>query len=243
VRSKAERGVFVTTKWTVVLAAGFDDASGSEAALSELCAQYWFPLYAYLRRGGNTPHDAEDLVQSFFSHLIERRAALAELERDRARFRSFLLRCLDNFQHGEWRRGQRQKRGGGWEAVPFDEATAEERMAAEFIEQSTPEHVYDRLWAVTLLDRALDRLRVECERAGKADRFLALKDFLAGGTDTETISAAAEKLGLGLAATKSLIHRLRARFRELVRDEISQTVASEAEVEAELRHLLATLAR
>jgi RNA polymerase sigma factor (sigma-70 family) len=233
--------LFATTRWSVVLLAGQDDKAGADA-LARLCEQYWFPLYVWLRRAGNSQHDAEDLVQSFFARLLER-DLIARADADRGRFRTFLLSALRNFAADEWRREHRDKRGGAKLALSLEEMDPEEKMLPELTEAADAELAFDRAWARTLLDRVLERLREECDGDGKAGRFDALKSFLIGERGEVPFAEAAAGLGISVAAVQSLVHRLRQRYAELLREEIAHTVRRPEEVDKELRWVLTVLAR
>ena len=235
-------GHFVTTRWSQVVAAGRPtDSTHARAALEQLCQSYWYPLYAYVRRQGHAPHDAQDLTQAFFARLLERNA-LGAADRERGRFRSFLLATLKNFLRDEWDKLRAQKRGGGQAVISLDAGDAESRYALEPADTLTADRIFERRWAMLLLDRALERLRAEHETAGKLAQFEPLKASLAGSRESQPYSELATQLGLSEGAVKVAVHRLRQRYREVIRAEIAETVASEAEVESELRHLMAALA-
>ncbi|NBR84172.1 MAG: sigma-70 family RNA polymerase sigma factor [Verrucomicrobia bacterium] len=235
-------GLFVTTRWTQVLAAGrTSDTTHARAALEQLCQTYWYPIYAFVRRQGHAPHDAQDLTQSFFACLLERNA-LGAVDRERGRFRSFLLATLKNFLRDEWDKLRAQKRGGGQAVISLDAGDAESRYSREPADTLTADRIFERRWALLLLDRAVERLRAEHEAAGKLAQFEALKASLAGSRESQPYTALATQLGLSKGAVKVAVHRLRQRYREVIRAEIAETVASEAEVEAELKHLMAALA-
>jgi RNA polymerase sigma factor (sigma-70 family) len=232
--------VFPNTRWSVVLAARQQSPDAS-AALEIICQSYWYPLYAYIRRCGHAPHDAQDLTQAFFCRLLEKRL-LDFADREKGKLRSFLITSLKNFISNEWRRAATLRRGGGQSPTPFDTAFAESRIAAD--NQSLgPDETYDQQWAFTLLDLTLKRLQAEFAAAGKPNEFAALKECLMaarGGIDYAAIS---KNLRVNEGAARVAVHRLRKRFREIYREEISQTLAEGADVEAELRHLADALAR
>ena len=228
---------FVTTRWTLVLRAGHDTPAAHEA-LATLCRTYWYPLYAFVRRAGKSAHDAQDLTQEFFARLIEKEW-LVGVDRERGRFRSWLLSSMKNFLAKEWRDAHREKRGGGVEFVALDADSAEERYAREPAEHVTAEQIYDRRWALDLLDRGLARLQAEFESAGKAAQFATLRFSLTG--DKVPLAEVAAQLGLSEGAVKVAIHRLRERYRELIRAEIAETVSKPEEVDAELAELFAAL--
>jgi DNA-directed RNA polymerase specialized sigma24 family protein len=232
---------FATTRWSVVLAARDqqrpDDAK-ARAALTTLCHGYWYPLYAYVRRKGHAPHDAQDLTQDFFARLIEK-DWLAGVAQERGRFRSFLLTAMKHFLANEWDKTQTQKRGGGAVQLSINDDTAESLYAAEPA-SADDETLYDRRWALTLLDRVLTRLRADFADAGKTDHFDALKDALIG--DSAPYAKLAVRLRTTEGAVKVAVHRLRDQFRALLRAEIAETVTQPMEVEEELRHLFSVLA-
>lgn len=231
---------FRTTHWSVVLLAQLEDTVQAEAALAELCRDYWYPLYAYVRRLGRSPEDAQDLTQEFFARLIEKRW-LDRAEQSRGRFRSFLLAAFKHFLTSEWRREQAGKRGGGQAVLSLDAAEAEDRYRLEPADMATPEAIYDRRWALTVLDQALNRLEAEQRADGQAARFEALKDCLLGEPGVETLATIGARLGLTEAALKSVVRRARERYRALLREEIARTVDGPEGVDAELQALLGAL--
>jgi len=228
---------FVTTRWSVVLSAR-GDTTGAQSALAKLCTTYWYPLYAFVRRQGHGPHDAQDLTQEFFARLLEK-GWLGDVDRERGRFRSFLLASMKHFLANEWDRAHALKRGGKTTLLRLDDASAEARYRNEPAEHTTAEQLFDRRWAMTILDEVLARLRAEMTAAGKLPHFEALKFSLMG--EKTAYAEVAVKLGMSEGAVKAAVHRLRERYRALIRAEIAETVASSAEVEAELRHLFAAL--
>lgn len=231
------RGVFATTRWSVVLLAGQGDAAGAERALAHLCEAYWYPLYAFVRRSGHAAEDAQDLTQEFFARLLEKNW-LAEADPARGRFRSFLLAALKHFLANEWNRSQRLKRGGGREFVALDAATAEERYALEPPDPATPELLYDRRWALTLLARTQESLRKEMNASGQRERFKALEPTLVGERTALPYEELAARFGVTETAVKSMVLRLRVRFRSLLRKEVAETIGRDADVDPELAHLL-----
>ena len=235
--SRESPGVFATTHWSVVLAAGGSSSSGAREALERLCRAYWFPLFGYVRSKGFSPHDAEDLTQEFFSRFLAS-DALRTVREERGRFRAFLLASLNHFLANEWDRQWALKRGGGQVTLSFDAATAEERLQMEPATDLTPEKLYQRRWAQTLLDTVLERLRAEMTEAGKAALFDALRGFLADAKGTLPYGETAARIDLTEAATRKAVQRLRQRYRELLRAEIAHTVETPDEVDAELQHLL-----
>ncbi len=235
-------GLFGTTHWSVVLSAGCADASGATAALEQLCHTYWYPLYAYVRRRGHAPADAQDLTQEFFARLLEGNW-LAQADRSRGRFRSFLLMALNRFLAKEWHKSQAQKRGGGVRPLPLLLDTVETRFGAEPALCTTPELEFDRQWAMALLEQAMGRLRQEYAADGKAELFEALKPCLVGERDTQPYAALATRFGMSEGAIKVAVNRLRHRYRERLREEVANTVVRSEEVDSEMRHLVRVLAR
>ena len=232
---------FATTHWSVVLAAGQSaDAQASEA-LEQLCRTYWYPLYAYLRREGHNPTDAQDLTQEFFAGLLARNS-LAQVGPEKGKFRSFLLVALRHFLSDQRDRARAMKRGGGAEVLSLDAQAAEERYRLEPVERLDAEKIYERRWAMTLLEQALKRLRDESAAAGKTELFEHLRSFVAGDSEV-TCGEAATELGLSESAVKSAVHRLRERYRAFVREEIAHTVADPAEIEAEIRYLITVMSQ
>ena len=232
---------FTTTHWSVVLRAGDGDSPQAASALEQLCRTYWYPLYAYVRREGHTPPDAQDLTQEFFARLLARNS-LAQVGPQKGKFRSFLLAALRHFLSDQRDRDRAVKRGGGAEVLSLDAQEAEERYRLEPVERLDAEKIYERRWAMTLLERALIRLREESAAAGKAELFERLRSFVAGDSEV-TCAEAATELGLSESAVKSAVHRLRERYRELVREEIAHTVADPAEIEAEIRYLITVISQ
>jgi RNA polymerase sigma factor (sigma-70 family) len=235
----AHRAVFVTTHWSMVQSAGRADTPRARAALETLCRTYWYPLYAYVRRRGYSPEDAQDLTQAFFARLLERKS-VAGVGPEKGRFRSFLLACLNHFLANEWDKARAQKRGGG-RVLALDWASAETRLGPFPAEPLTPETIYERRWALTLLEEVYTRLAAEHERQGKTDLFAALRPALAGAGGAPYAELAG-RLGMSEGAVKVAVHRLRHRYRELLRETIAETVATPEEVEDELRYLQRTLA-
>ena len=227
---------FASTHWSVVLLAGRDASAQSAAALEKLCQAYWYPLYSFTRRQGYGPHEAADLTQDFFLHLLTTNA-LATVKIERGKFRSFLLASLKNLLANDWNRARCQKRGGGAPLFSLDEDLAEGRYKLEPVDDLTPDKIFERRWAEAILSRALDRLRAECDGGEKTRRFDEVKVFLLAEKGTDSLAKAAERLNMSLSAVKGLVHRLRRRFRELIQDEIAQTVARPEEIEGEIRYL------
>ncbi|MBK8001400.1 MAG: sigma-70 family RNA polymerase sigma factor [Verrucomicrobia bacterium] len=232
-------GVFATTHWSVVLAAGDEYSARQGEALEQLCHNYWYPLYAFIRRRGYDEHEAKDLTQGFFAHLLARnRVAVADASR--GKFRTFLLGSVNHFLANEWDRTQRLKRGGGQSRISLDDDDqAEARFKLEALDAS-PEAQFDRSWAEAVMDSVQERFRRELVEAGDLERFEVLQPFLFGDEGGSYADAAA-RLGISETGVRSVVHRLRKRFREIVRAEIAQTVARPEDIEPEIRHLFAAL--
>ena len=241
VASSDAPGSFPNTRWSVVLAATQRPSPESAAALETICRAYWYPLYAYVRRCGRPPHDAQDLTQEFFCRLLAKHW-LDSADRDKGRLRTFLITALKKFMSNEWRRASAQRRGGGRTPLPLDTSFAESRYAADS-HSPAAEEIFDQQWALTLLDLTVNRLRAEFAAAGKPADFDALKDCLMAAHGAMDYAAVASRLGLNEGAARVAVHRLRKRFREVYREEISRTLADSADLEEELRHLAAILAR
>ena len=233
---------FPHTRWSLVLAARQQPSPQSAAALEAVCRAYWYPHYAYVRRCGQSPPDAQDLTQEFFRLLLENRW-LENADRSKGRLRTFLVTALKRFMIKEWRRNSAQKRGGGKFQVPIDTAFAESRYAADPAAHSAADEVYDRQWALTLLELTLERLRAEFKTAGKAGELGVLKDFLTVSHAAIDYGTAAARLGVSEGAARVAVHRLRKRFREVYREEIAQTLPDKADLDAEMRHLAKALAQ
>ena len=231
---------FATTHWSVVLEAGMKDSPRAKAALAEIYRAYWYPLYAFVRGRGYELHDAQDIAQDFFAALLKKNY-LECVNREKGRFRSYLLGALKHFLINEWHKARREKRGGKHTFITLDEMSAEDRWSQEPACDSTPEKIYERNWAETLLERIVVQLRAEHERAGKARHFEALKVFLSGEKGQESYARIAVQLDMSEAAVKVAVHRLRQRYRELLRAEIASTVVNPGEVEDELRYLVSVL--
>ncbi len=234
--------VFPPTQWTVVLAAGETQSPESLAALERLCGSYWYPLYAFVRRSGYSPADAEDLTQEFFARLLEHNW-VARADREKGRFRSFLLMAIKRFLAKEWDKAKALKRGGQIKFVELGLNTAETRYSQEPADPRTPEQVFEVNWALALLAQVLKRLREEYARDGKGGLFAALEPCLIGKREGQPYAALAIQTGMSEGAVKMAVSRLRARYREYLREEIAQTVASPAEVDEEVKHLFRVLAR
>lgn len=234
------RGRFATTQWSLVLAAGEDDSERSEQALADLCARYWYPLYAYVRRRGHDADDARDLTQAFFAKLLEKRD-FRVADPKRGRFRSFLLSSMKNFLGGEWRKESALRRGGGVEVLPLDFDSAEATYRLEPSHELSPEAIYERRWALGLLERAVLDLRGRYEKAGNLELFDALKGFLGGDDDVLPYSELSRRLGKSEGALRTAASRLRDQWRKRLRELVAETVQHEAEVPDELGRLVASV--
>jgi RNA polymerase sigma-70 factor (ECF subfamily) len=232
---------FAVTHWSVVLAAGGSDDTRARAALEKLCRVYWYPLYAYVRRRGHSPEDAQDLTQEFFARLLEKKW-IARADRQRGRFRSFLLSAINHFLADEWDKARALKRGGGAISLPLQFDTAETRYGHEPADNVTPEQNYERRWALALLEEVLRKLRLAHQDEGRLELFEALHPCLVGERTALPYAELATKLGVSEGTVKSAVHRLRRSYRQLLRNEIAQTVAGPDEVDEELRHLFVVLA-
>jgi RNA polymerase sigma-70 factor (ECF subfamily) len=232
---------FAATRWTVVLTAARSDTTRGRDALAQLCQMYWYPLYAYVRRKGYSPPDAEDLTQAFFAQVLRERL-VASADREKGRFRSFLLTRLNHFLADEWDRLKAQKRGGGERVLALEITAAETRFQLEPVDWRSPDRLYEHRWALTLLERVFDRLRQEYRRDGKATLFEETKGCLAQARAAVPYAEAGARLGLSEGALRVAVHRLRQRYRELLRAEVADTVSGPEEVEEELRYLFRVLA-
>ena len=232
--------VFVTTHWSVVLAAVGNDTTRAQDALARLCKTYWYPLYAYVRRRGYSPHDAQDLTQAFFTRLLEHNS-LATVDPKLGRFRSFILMAMSHFLTSEWKKGMAQKRGGGRQSLSLDWIAAEQRFDLEPATNIAPDKLFEKQWAITLLDEVMNQLEQEYQREGKTNLFATLKGTLLGPRETQPYGVLGEKLGMNENAVKVAVHRLRKRYRELIRSEIANTLDHEQDVEAEMRYLFKVL--
>jgi RNA polymerase sigma factor (sigma-70 family) len=232
--------VFVTTHWSLVLSAGRSDSTHARDALEKLCHTYWPPIYAFVRRQGHNPHDAEDLTQEFFARVLAKNY-FAGADRTRGRFRSFLLGSLKHFLANEWDKARAQKRGGGQPVISIDTASVETSCGFEPADNVTPEKIFERRWALTLLDQVLRRLREEYIRDGREKLFDELKPTLTEASRTVRYAEIAARLETSEGAVKVAVHRLRQRYRELLRAEIADTVADPGEIEDEIRNLFAAL--
>jgi DNA-directed RNA polymerase specialized sigma24 family protein len=231
---------FETTSWIMVLAASADSGVASRDALARLCQIYWHPVYAFVRGRGHDRHQAEDLTQGFFAQLLEKNYLL-DADRERGRFRSFLLTAVKHFLANEWDRSNALKRGGGQTAVPIDLVEVEGWYGPATVEAATPERLFERRWALSLLEHVIAKLRAEFDDAGRAEQFDTLVVFLNREAGADRYQAAAERLGMSYGAIRMAVHRLRRRYRELLRAEISSTVDTPDQIDDEIRFLLSTL--
>ena len=235
-----QRTHFETTRWSKVLAAGHPSSPRHREALSELCRDYWYPLYVYLRRRGFDPHQSEDYVQGFFAWTLEK-DALGKADRDRGKFRSFLLTSLKNFVANEHDRAQALKRGGGKTPLSLDFTNAEGQYTLEPAHDLTPDKLFDRSWALELLNAAMKRLETRYDEAGKAQEFSFLKEYLTAKKGDVSYREVGARLHMSEGAVKVAVHRLRKRYRELLRAEIAETVTSEDRIEEEIQDLFEAL--
>jgi RNA polymerase sigma-70 factor (ECF subfamily) len=228
---------FATTHWSTVLRAGAGESAQSQAALEKLCRQYWFPLYAFVRRKGYSPEDAQDLTQSFFASMFQRHA-FGRADGRRGRFRTFLLSALQNHLRMERRAQVAIKRGSGISMLSWDALNAEERYRGLLIEHSTPERVFERRWAMALFELVLEKLRQEFVRRGKGETFDRFREHIWTSGETTPYGELGGDLGVPAGTLRMTVHRMRLRYRELLREEVAQTVAEPSEVEPELRYLI-----
>lgn len=241
--SEARGGVFATTHWSVVLrAAGQHGTPASAEALEQLCRSYWYPIYAFVRRQGRSPEDAQDLTQDFFAHLLSKGFPCGARP-ERGKFRSFLLVALRHFLVDQHRHADAAKRGGGQTLISLDVHRAEERFGEERRHTSTPEKLYERAWAMTLLERASLRLGNEYSAAGRGGLYERLRAFPLAGKNDQSFALAAAELGMSVGALKAAVHRMRSRYRELVREEVAHTVADPSELQEEARYLIAAISQ
>ena len=233
--------VFATTHWTVVLTAAGSDTTRARAALEKLCRTYWYPLYAYVRRRGYAPPDAEDLTQAFFARLLEHQS-LSSADPCLGRFRSFILTAMNRFLVSEWKKDMAQKRGGGRMTFSLDWAAAEERFDLEPATHASPDKLFEKQWALALLAEVMGRLEQEYRKDGKAGLFGCLKQTLQGSRESQPYAEMASQLGMNEGAIKVAVHRLRKRYRVLIRDEIANTLDRSEDIDTELQHLFRVLA-
>jgi RNA polymerase sigma-70 factor (ECF subfamily) len=237
---KRQGAEFTTTHWSVVLQAGQGDSDGTAEALQLLCQAYWYPLYVFVRRRGYSPHDAQDLTQEFFARFLEKKyVSLAD--QSRGKFRTFLLRSLEHFLINEWVKARAAKRGGGHQALSWDEQEAESRYLVETIEGLAPDKAFEKRWAMSLLELVMAQLRTEFSAPEKRQLFEALKVSVWGEETIASYQEIGAKLGMAEGTVKVAAHRMRQRYRELLRAEVGRTVAIPAEVDEELRYLAGVL--
>lgn len=241
-RGYAPPAVFSTTHWTVILEAGETQSPQSSEALEQLCRTYWYPLYAYARRQGHSPEDAQDLTQGFFARFLEKRY-LKDVDRGKGKFRSFLLASLKHYLANEWDRTQAVKRGAEYRFISWDAPGVEERYLREPASELSAEKIYERRWALTVLENALQQLKSEYSSAGKGPLFETLEVYLTKGEGVESHDALGQKLGMAAGTVKVAIHRLRRRYGEVLRAQIAHTVAAISDIDEELRHLCEVLSQ
>jgi RNA polymerase sigma-70 factor (ECF subfamily) len=233
---------FNTTRWTMVLAASRRRTPESDAALENLCASYWYPLYAYVRRQGHSREDAEDLTQAFFARFLQKNY-LEGLDAGRGRFRAFLLAALKHFLANEWDKARSQKRGGSLAHLPLDWITADTTFASGMAQEPSPDAAYDREWAIALLNKVIARLESECVAAGDGAQFQSLKIFLTAEKGAIPYSSVAREVDMEEGAVRVAVHRLRKRYRTLLRDEIAQTLEDPVQVDEEMQALFGAFIR
>jgi RNA polymerase sigma factor (sigma-70 family) len=236
----AQKGFFETTHWSVIRRAAVEGSPLAAAALNDLCRAYWYPLYAYARRGGKSPENAQDLTQAFFAHLLHK-DFLTGLSPEKGKFRSFLLTCFKHFMADDWEKARTAKRSAVAAELPVDNAEA--RYLCEPCVEANPETLYERRWALDLLENVLQQLRAQAAAAGREKIFESLQSRLLGEHGEETYAQLAQKLNLSDTALKVAVHRLRQNYRELLRGEIARTVAHPDEIEDEVRYLFTVVSR
>ena len=240
VTTSAQGNWFTTTHWSLVLNARDPSSPLATEALEKLCRTYWYPLYAYVRRQGEDDETAKDLTQGFFARLLEKNY-LAQVQRERGKFRSFLLVALKHFLADERDKTRAQKRGGGQAIISLDDTTWEDRYRLEPVDAIDAEKLYERRWALTLLEQARARVLAEYVKAGKAELYDRLKAFDSGDQNAPSYAQVAAELELTESAVKSAVFRMRQRYRELVREEVANTVENPAEVDSEIRYLISVV--
>lgn len=234
--SDRSNAVFATTRWSIVVSAGHQSSPDADTALETLCRTYWYPLYAFARRRGSSPEDAADRTQEFFSRLLEKEY-LASADREKGRFRAFLLTMFKRFLSKEREREQARKRGGGWKRLSIDVEAGERRYGHEPADDWTPEALYERRWALTLLEQVIERLQRDYEAKGKGRLFELCKPFLTGTGAGPPYENIARDLDMNETAVRVAVHRLRDRYRELLTREVAQTITEEGAVDEELNYL------
>jgi RNA polymerase sigma-70 factor (ECF subfamily) len=238
--SKQHPASFATTHWSLVAAVGSRDSSQGRAALETLCSRYWYPLYAWLRSSGSCHEDAQDLVQAFLTETIEM-GRMEQADPARGRFRSFLLASLKNFRANRWRENSVQKRGGGLANLSLDFASAQSSWANEPAHEETADRIFDRKWALQLIDEAMQDLARTCHERGRGELFELIKPFLSGYSDESSYQKIAEQVGMTANAVKVAVHRWREQLGQAIRREIRETVLFESEVDQELEYLFEIL--
>jgi RNA polymerase sigma factor (sigma-70 family) len=233
---------FATTRWSVVMTARDKGSPESAQALEVLCKGYWYPLYAFVRRAGSLPEDAQDLTQEFFSRLLQK-DWLGAVERERGRFRTFLIMAVKRFLANEWDKARTAKRGGAIAFVPLDAVDAEQRYLADPAPALTADHLYEKRWALTLLDQAMARLRAEYHTQERGADFGVLKTYLTAERGEIPYAEIASALGSTEGAARVAVHRLRKRFREVFRATVADTVSATEDVDAEVRYVVEVLGR
>jgi len=233
---------FATTHWSLILAAGDPKNPAASEAMARLCESYWYPLYVFVRRQVNDVHEAQDFTQAFFTRLLEQRP-FETADPDRGRFRAFLLTACKRFLINEWHKDRAAKRGGGRRPLSLDFNSGESRYSLVAVDPTTAERLYDQQWAITLLERVLEQLRLEYSAKERMPHFETLKNFLAGSPQGASYAEAARTLGISETNAKVAAHRMRKRYRELLRAEIAQTVQRSDEIDGEIRDLFAVLGR
>ncbi len=231
---------FVTTQWSAVVRAADPSDPSAAASLETLCANYWMPLYLYVRRRGYSNEDGQDLTQGFFGHLIESNA-LEKASRDKGRFRTFLLSSLNNFMANDWHRQHALKRGGGQTTISIDQELAEERFHNEPATNESPDHYFDRHWAMTVMERAMKKVEAEMAVKGKGRQFVLLREFLAVRAGQSAYEGPAKELQSTTAAVAMMVKRMRQRYRDFIKAEVSETLSDVGDSDQEIQHLLAVV--
>jgi RNA polymerase sigma factor (sigma-70 family) len=234
---------FSQTQWSVVLAAADQQAPGAAEALERLCRAYWYPLYAFLRRSGRQPHDAQDLVQGFFVHLLEKESRLKSARPNRGKFRTFLLTCLKHYVADEQDKAMASRRHPGQPLLSIDQELAEDRYRCEPADVTDPARIFERRWAFAVVEQTLSQLRESCANEGKADLFDALSPFLTGNAERGDYVPVAARFGMSDGSVRTEVSRLRVRYRDLLMKEIARTLDDPADVDAEVRDLFALFSR
>jgi len=233
---------FHTTSWSLVLAAGAKETAASREALAKLCRIYWQPTYVFIRRNGHDPDQAQDLTQGFFTVLLEKNY-VADADPQRGRFRSYLLASVKHFLANEWDRGHALKRGGFQNSISIDPVEAETWYAPQAVEQQTPESLFFRRWAISLLEQVMGKLRAEFARTGKTQQFELLSPFLNGDAGETRYATLAAQMGASPGAMRIAVHRMRSKYKELLRAEIAETVSGPEQIKDEIRFLLSALSK